>query len=189
MLIPHPKSATAALFALAYVLVIVFYNRKLIVVWASVAALLAFRLLSPKEAWYAVDWNIVMLYFGMLLVSEVFLMSKMPDYIATLIASRTKRVGVAMLALCAFTGALSIVLENVAVVLLVAPIALTIARRCELDPAPLFIGMAISANLQGAATLIGDPPSMLLAGHAGLTFNDFVINAGTLEAYLRRLAA
>ena len=111
----------------------------------------------------------------MLLVSEVFLHSKMPDYLATILTARAGRASGAMLLLCLFTGFLSIALENVAVVLLVAPIALSITRRCDLDPVPLFVGLAVSSNLQGAVTLIGDPPSMLLAGHAGLSFNDFLV--------------
>lgn len=146
--------------------------------WASVAVLLVSRNVTIREAWGAIDWNIVLLYFGMLLVSEVFLFSKMPDFVASLLASKAKRVSVAMLFICFFTGVLSIALENVAVVLLVAPIALSIAKRCELNAVPLFIGMAISANLQGAATLIGDPPSMLLAGDANLSFNDFIVFHG-----------
>jgi Na+/H+ antiporter NhaD/arsenite permease-like protein len=174
----NPKGATLAVFALAYALIVVFYEKKLFIVWASVAVLVLLKLVSLKDALAAIDWNIAMLYFGMLLVSEVFLVSKMPDWIATFFASRAKSVGMAMLLICVFTGLLSTVLENVAVVLLVAPIALSIAKRCEADPAPLFVGMAISANLQGAATLIGDPPSMLLAGHAKLVFNDFFIFNG-----------
>jgi len=78
-----------------------------------------------------------------------------------------------MLIICAVTGVLSIFLENVAVVLLMAPIALSVATKCKINPVPLFIGMALTSNLQGAATLIGDPPSMLLAGFAGMSFNDF----------------
>jgi Na+/H+ antiporter NhaD/arsenite permease-like protein len=73
---------------------------------------------------------------------------------------------------------LSAAIENVAVVLLVAPIAVSISRKCDINPVPLFIGMAISANLQGAATLIGDPPSMLLAGFARMSFNDFFFLEG-----------
>jgi Na+/H+ antiporter NhaD/arsenite permease-like protein len=166
------------IFLLTYIFIIVFYNKKLLIVWASVAVLLLSRNVTIKEAWRAIDWNIILLYFGMLLVSEVFLFSKMPDFVASLLASKAKRVSVAMLLICFFTGILSIALENVAVVLLVAPIGLSIAKRCEINAVPLFIGMAISANLQGAATLIGDPPSMLLAGYADLSFNDFIVFHG-----------
>lgn len=173
-----PKLLVLGLFFLAYLLIIVFYHHKMYVVWAAAAALVALGLLSAGGALRAIEWNVVLLYFGMLFVSEVFLYSRMPDYLATLLAGRAARTGTAMVILCLFTGLLSIALENVAVVLLVAPIAMSIARRCNFSPVPLFIGMAVSSNLQGAATLIGDPPSMLLAGFAGLSFNDFIVFDG-----------
>jgi Na+/H+ antiporter NhaD/arsenite permease-like protein len=121
---------------------------------------------------------VVLLYFGMLLVSEAFLFSRMPDFLATLLAGRAGRVSLALLLLCLFAAFLSTALENVAVVLLVAPVGLAIARKCEVSPVPLLIGLAVISNLQGAATLIGDPPSMLLAEFAGLSFNDFFILDG-----------
>lgn len=164
-----------AVFVAAYACIVAFYHRKTIVIWAAVALLVATGVLNPIEALQSVEWNVVLLYLGMLVVSDVFLHSRMPEYLATLLTSRTRSVGAAMLSICIFTGVLSMALENVAVVLLVAPVAMAIARSCKINPAPLFIGMAISSNLQGAATLIGDPPSMILAQFAGMSFNDFFI--------------
>ncbi|MEW5814352.1 MAG: SLC13 family permease [Spirochaetota bacterium] len=174
----NPKVISVFLFTATYLFIIFFYNKKIIFVWISVFILLLLGILNPKQALQAIDWNVILLYYGMLFVSEVFLFSKMPDYLATLFASRAKRMSAAMVIICAFTGFISIALENVAVVLLVAPIAMSISKKCDLNPIPLFIGMAVSSNLQGAATLIGDPPSMLLAGYAKLTFNDFFIFKG-----------
>jgi Na+/H+ antiporter NhaD/arsenite permease-like protein len=173
-----PKLFVAAVFLAAYVLLILLYRRKLVVVWAAVAVLLALRYLSPLQAWRSIEWNVVLLYFGMLFVSESFLFSRMPDFLATVVAGRAGRVSLALLALCVFAGLLSTALENVAVVLLVAPVGLAIARKCKVHPGPLLIGLAVISNLQGAATLIGDPPSMLLASFAGLSFNEFFILRG-----------
>jgi len=170
---PGREIAIIALFVVTYLLIIRFYHRKSYVVWGSVLILLLSAILTPLQALEAIDWNVILLYVGMLFVSEVFLWSKMPDYLATIVASKAKRVGIAMLAICFMSGLLSIFLENVAVVLLVAPVALSISKKCGINPVPLFIGIAISSNLQGAATLIGDPPSMLLAGFADMNFNDF----------------
>jgi Na+/H+ antiporter NhaD/arsenite permease-like protein len=177
------KLLVLSLFALTYLFIVIFYHHKMIVVWVGVALLMALRLigLGPmgfRDAAGAVEWNVILLYFGMLLVSEVFLYSRMPDYLATVLTRGANRVGGAMVLLCLFSGFLSIALENVAVVLLIAPVALAIARKCDVPPVPLFVGIAISSNLQGAATLIGDPPSMLLAGFARLGFNDFFIYQG-----------
>jgi Na+/H+ antiporter NhaD/arsenite permease-like protein len=178
VLTASPKLFVAAVFLIAYVLLILLYRHKLIVVWAAVALLLALRCLSPLQAWRSIEWNVVLLYFGMLFVSESFLYSRMPDFLATVVAGRAGRVRAALLLLCVFAGLLSTALENVAVVLLVAPVGLAIARKCEVSPGPLLIGLAVVSNLQGAATLIGDPPSMLLASFAGLNFNDFFILHG-----------
>jgi Na+/H+ antiporter NhaD/arsenite permease-like protein len=174
----NTKLIIIGIFILTYLFVIFLYNRKIIVVWAAVALLLALRLVTLREAWIAIEWNVLFLYFGMLFVSEVFLISKMPDYLATIVAGKARTTGIAMVIICGFTGFLSIMLENVAVVLLVAPIALAISKKANIHPVPLFIGMAVSSNLQGAATLIGDPPSMLLAGAAGFSFNDFFFYGG-----------
>ena len=162
----NAKLVAIIIFVLTYLFIIIFYHKKFLVVIISVLILLLSKSISARQALDSIDWNVMLIYFGMLFVGEVFLFSKMPDYLATLLASKTKRAAVAMLVVCAFTGFVSLFLENVAVVLLLAPIALSIAKKCEINPVPLFIGMAISSNLQGAGTLIGDPPSMLLAGFA-----------------------
>lgn len=172
------KFLVIGVFILTYILIILFYHRKFLIVWLSVAAPLLLGIETPKQALDAISWNVILLYFGMLFVGEVFLYSKMPDYLATLFASKTRSVAIAMVVICCFTGALSILLENVAVVLLVAPIAISISKKCDINPVPLFIGMAISSNLQGTATLIGDPPSMLLGSFANLNFNQFFFLQG-----------
>jgi Na+/H+ antiporter NhaD/arsenite permease-like protein len=172
------KFAAIGIFAFTYILIILFYHKKFLTVWIAVAALLLLSIETPKQALDAINWNVILLYYGMLFVGEVFLYSKMPDYLATLFAAKTKSVAVAMVVICCFTGFLSIFLENVAVVLLVAPIAISISKKCDINPVPLFIGMAISSNLQGTATLIGDPPSMLLGSFANMNFNDFFILHG-----------
>ncbi len=104
--------------------------------------------------------------------------SRVPNVLAAWISGRSPNVAVAMVALCALSGFLLIAIENVATVLVIAPICFVIAEKCRTSPVPLLIGVSVSSNLQGAATLIGDPPSILLASHAGMTFNDFFVYAG-----------
>jgi len=168
----------AIVFVITYGLIVAIYDWRTVTVWAAVVVLFVFRVIDLRGAIAAIDWNVVLLYFGMLFVSEAFLYSRMPDYLATHVVGRTGKVGAAMLLLCILTGLLSVALENVAVVLLMAPVALSISRSCNISPGPLFVGMAVSSNLQGAATLIGDPPSMLLAGFTGMSFNDFFVVNG-----------
>ncbi|NLX59534.1 MAG: TRAP transporter large permease subunit [Phycisphaerae bacterium] len=122
----------------------------------------------------AVDWNVMGIFVGVLVVAELFMRSGMPGHIADLVIRRCPSARVTLLALCALTGIISAFVENVATVLLIAPVALSITRRLGIRPVPFFIALAISSNLQSCATLIGDPPSMLLGSEAGLSFNDFI---------------
>jgi len=172
------KFLALAIFVITYILLILFYNKKSIIVWSSVFLILISGVLGLKQSLMSINLNVILLYFGMLFISELFLYSKMPDFLAGVFASKATKVWGAMIIICGITGVLSIFLENVAVVLLMAPIALSVAMKCKINPVPLFIGMALSSNLQGAATLIGDPPSMLLAGFAKMSFNDFFIIGG-----------
>jgi Na+/H+ antiporter NhaD/arsenite permease-like protein len=102
----------------------------------------------------------------------------MPAVLAEALVRHTRTMRGAILAVCALSGFLSMFVENVAVVLLVAPIALSLSEKLKINPVPLLICISASANLQGTATLIGDPPSMILAGYLKLTFNDFFVYHG-----------
>jgi Na+/H+ antiporter NhaD/arsenite permease-like protein len=172
------KFIALAVFIITYIFLILFYNKKSLIVWGAVLLILLTGALNFEQALKSINLNVILLYFGMLFISELFLYSKMPDYLAEIFASKASKIWGAMLIICGITGVLSIFLENVAVVLLMAPIALSVAAKCNINPVPLFIGMALSSNLQGAATLIGDPPSMLLAGFAKMSFNDFFFVSG-----------
>jgi len=120
-----------------------------------------------------VNWNVMGLFFGTLILAEMFLMSKVPAVIAEWLVDKMKTGMGAMLILCLLAGVISAFVENVAVVLLVAPVAFSVAERLKTSPVPLLIGIAISSNLQGTATMIGDPPSMILAGYMKMGFMDF----------------
>ncbi|MFQ5861736.1 MAG: SLC13 family permease [Candidatus Brocadiales bacterium] len=133
---------------------------------------------SPWEALTSINWNVMGIFVGTLVVAELFMLSKMPAYLAELLVNRAGNVCTAMLLVCCLTSVLSAFVENVATVLIVAPIALAIADRLAVCPSLFIISLAICSNLQGTATLIGDPPSMILAGWTGMTFNDFFFYQG-----------
>jgi Na+/H+ antiporter NhaD/arsenite permease-like protein len=124
-------------------------------------------------SWAAINWNVIGIFAGTLLVAEVLIYSRVPALCADVLIERSHSVGWAILWVCVFASAISTVAENVATVLIVAPIAMALARKLEVSAAPFIIGIAISSNLQGTATLIGDPPSMILAAHYRLNFNEF----------------
>lgn len=166
------------LFVAAYAGFVLFPSRKAAI--ALAAAVLAF-LLSPLPLpafLQGVNPNILGLVAGTLVLSDLFVLSRVPEVWADEIIDRSPNVGVAALGLCLATGAVSIVLENVAALLLLAPVAFSFARKARIDPIPLLVGMTLSSNLQGTATLIGDPPSMIMAGYERMTFNDFFFFRG-----------
>lgn len=160
-------------FIATYVLLIDGYYRRTAVVLFAAAFLLLVGVLTPLQALNAIDWNVMGIFFGMLVIADLFLASRMPAVLAAKLASRTKTVGAAVLGMCVLASALSAFLENVAVVLILAPIALALAQQLKTRATPFLIGIALSSNLQGTATLVGDPPSMILGTFANLTFNDF----------------
>jgi Na+/H+ antiporter NhaD/arsenite permease-like protein len=110
-----------------------------------------------------------------MLVSNLVAESGIAEYIAESIIIKTRSIKWSFLLLCIICGLLSMFLENVATLIIVAPVALQIAKKLNINPTKIVFALAVSSNLQGTATLIGDPPSMLLASATGMTFLDFFI--------------
>jgi len=179
---------TCVVFGLVYAWLVVSRHHRAKAIWIGIGVLFIVPLLmgqqsvlgfgdlfalNEKGGWASINWNVMGIFAGTLLVAEVFIYSGVPAYLADVLIVRSPNVGWAILAICAFASAISAVAENVATVLIVAPIALELARKLKVSAAPFIIGLAISSNLQGTATLIGDPPSMILAAHFQLNFNDF----------------
>lgn len=130
-----------------------------------------------------VSWNILMIYVGSLVIADLFIYSKVPAYLADKAVEKSPTLGIAIVAILVMTGLISAFVENVATVLLMAPIAIELTRRLKIDPTPFMIGLAIMANLQGTATLVGDPPSMIFASFAGYSFNDFFFYQGRVSIF------
>lgn len=166
------------LFGLTYAAIVVFKRHKTQVVWAAVAVAMALGLVSTRTIFGDINWNVMGIFAGTLVLSEYFILSRVPDAIASVLLRRTKTVGMAYLAVCVFASIVSIFVENVATVLIVAPIMIGLAKRINVSPVPGIIGIAIASNLQGTATLIGDPPSMILANYMHMNFNDFFFYGG-----------
>ena len=169
-----PKELVAlSIFILAYILFVILPHKRTIVAVASSLLLIILGALSMKEAFYAINWNVMGIFVGTLFVADIFMESRMPAYLAEIIVNKAKNTCWAILFICALTGFISAFVENVATVLIVAPIALSLAKKLKINPMNMLIAIAISSNLQGSATLIGDPPSMLLGGFAKMNFMDF----------------
>jgi len=166
------------IFLLSYLLFVLLPKKRTIIAVLGAGLLVLTQAVSLKEALSSINWNVMGIFVGTLIVADVFMKSRVPAYLAELIVNKAKNTAWAILLICALTGFISAFVENVASVLIVAPIALTLAKKLQLNPIKMMIALAISSNLQGAATLIGDPPSMLLGGFAQMTFGDFFFYKG-----------
>lgn len=156
-----------------------FLDKKRTLISVVVALLLLLLgAVSPKEALNAINWNVMGIFVGTLFVADIFIKSRVPTYIAEIIVDKAKNTAWAVLFICLLTGIISAFVENVATVLIVAPIALSLANKLKINPVNMMIAIAVSSNLQGTATLIGDPPSMLLGGFAKMNFMDFFFYKG-----------
>ncbi len=165
-------------FIVAYGLFIFLPTRRSLIAICAAVVLVMTRTVSPHEAFFGINWNVMGIFVGTLMAADVFIESRFPAWFAELIVNRAKNTAWAILFICAMTGFISAFVENVATVLIVAPIALSLAKKLNINPVNMMIGIAISSNLQGAATLIGDPPSMLLGGYTKMTFMDFFVYKG-----------
>ena len=130
-----------------------------------------------------INWNVLLIYLGSMIIAALFIYSKVPARIADSIVEHSKNTGLAMVAILAMTGIISIFVENVATVLVMAPIALALCKKIKINPTLFMIGLAVMSNLEGTATLVGDPPSMIFAGYAEYNFNDFFVHNGTLSVF------
>lgn len=163
----------------AYVCFVIFPQRRSWVACGAALVLVISGVLSPADAFLEkINWNVMGLFFGTLILAELFMQSRVPAVLAEWLVDKTSTGRGAMLALCALAGFISIFVENVAVVLLLAPVAFSVAEKVKASPVPLLIGLAVCSNLQGTATMIGDPPSMILAGYMKMSFLDFFVYHG-----------
>ena len=183
-------------FLTSYALFLTFPNQKWIVGMIASAVVIGtsffewnYAILEPMDALRNINYNVLLIFGFTLILADLFMESRVPEVMAGWITQHSSNAMVAMVLLCALSGFLSIAVENVATVLVIAPICFAVADKCKISPVPLLIGVSVSSNLQGAATLIGDPPSILLATHRyttpegvsifnGMTFNDFFIYDG-----------
>ncbi|MCI5754247.1 MAG: arsenic transporter [Clostridiales bacterium] len=166
------------LFVVTYILLLALPNHRHWVALGSAAVFLALRILPGSEILAALDFNVLLMIAGTMGLVSLFIESGMPALLADCLIARMPNVKWVAVALSLFAGFISAFVDNVATVLMIAPVAMAIAKRLELDPVPLVIAIAVSSNLQGAATLVGDTTSILLGGYADMDFLDFFVFHG-----------
>ena len=169
----NPMYIALGLFALTYILLLALPKYRCWVALASAVIFVVIGILPAGNVLGAIDFNVLMMIAGTMGLVSLFIESGMPALMADLLLDRTKNVRATIIALSLFAGIVSAFVDNVATVLMIAPVALSIAKKFDISPVPMIIAISVSSNLQGAATLVGDTTSILLGGYANMDFMDF----------------
>jgi Na+/H+ antiporter NhaD/arsenite permease-like protein len=168
-------------FVIAYILIASDRINKTLVALCGGAIVLALGIVGADDAFFShetgIDWNVIFLLFGMMIIVGVLRQTGVFEYIAIWAAKRANgsplRIMILLVLVTAFASAL---LDNVTTVLLIAPVTLLVCERLEINPVPFLIAEVLASNIGGASTLVGDPPNIIIASRAGLTFNDFLVH-------------
>lgn len=186
-IVSHPFEMNAAfwtatsIFIVAYTVIVSEKVHKTVVAICGAALMITLKILDQHEAFhleeFGVDWNVIFLLIGMMTIINLMRPTGIFEYIAI----KSAKVGKGepmriMIVFAVVTAVLSALLDNVTTVLLLAPVTLLIADALDIDPIPFLIVEALASNIGGTATLIGDPPNIMIASKAKLDFMDFIIN-------------
>lgn len=177
------KITALIIFIITYILLLSLPKYRAYVALGMAGLMIVVGIMPINKVFYAIDWNVLMMIAGTMGIVYLFIESKMPALLADLIILKTPNVKWAIISLSLFAGIISAFIDNVATVLMIAPIALTISKKLDISPVPSIIAIAISSNLQGAATLVGDTTSILLGGYANMDFLDFFVFKGKMGMF------
>ncbi|MBQ9047525.1 MAG: arsenic transporter [Solobacterium sp.] len=161
------------LFAVMYVLLLALPKYRYITALCTAVLFMVLGILNPANALGAINWNVIMMLAGTMMIVELFIESGMPARMSEKLLQIVPNVQWAVVVLSLFAGIISAFVDNVATVLMVAPVGLAAARKIGTNPIPVIISIAVSSNLQGAATLVSDTTSILFGSYANMSFNDF----------------
>ncbi|MBQ6810910.1 MAG: arsenic transporter [Firmicutes bacterium] len=139
----------------------------------SAALFVIIGILPLGKVFPSIDWNVIMMIAGTMGTVSLFIESKMPALMSDVLIAKMPNVKWVNVILALFAGIVSAFVDNVATVLMIAPVALVIAKKLNISPVSSIIAISVSSNLQGAATLVGDTTSIMLAGFADMDFLDF----------------
>ncbi|HUX22240.1 MAG TPA: ArsB/NhaD family transporter [Spirochaetia bacterium] len=166
-----------AIFLVVYVAISIELVNKTVAALAGAALFMIFHIVGEERAFGFVDWNVIFLLFGMMVIVGITKQSGVFQFVAIRMAKvargRPLRI---MLLLSLITALFSSLLDNVTTILIVSPVTIMIAVELEISPVPLLISEAIASNVGGTATLVGDPPNIMIGSAAHFTFIDFLTN-------------
>jgi len=173
--------ASIIVFTIVYVLIATERINRVVAALAGAGVILAIGVVGSDDAFFSketgIDWNVIFLLFGMMVIVGVLRQTGVFEYVAIWATKKAKgRPFRVMTLLCLITAVASAGLDNVTTVLLIAPVTLLVCEKIGVRPVPFLIAEALASNIGGTATLVGDPPNLIVASRSGLGFNDFLIN-------------
>lgn len=171
------------IFVLMYIGMLAFSKYRVWFALGGAVAMIVCGVLSVTKIPSAINWNVIMMIAGTMGIVSLFIETGMPARLADLMLKKMPNACWAIIALSVFSGVVSAFVDNVATVLMVAPVGLAICKKLKINPVPVIIAIAVSSNLQGAATLVGDTTSILLGGYADMSFIDFIFWQGKFSIF------
>ncbi len=165
--------AAISIFAVAYILMLVFSKYRPYIALGTALIFIITGMLPLEKIMDAIDFNVLLMIAGTMGIVALFIESRMPELLADLIMEKVPNVKWAAIAMALFAGIISAFVDNVATVLMIAPVALEICKKLKTSPVPFIIAIAVSSNLQGAATLVGDTTAIMLGSALNMSFMDF----------------
>ena len=161
------------LFVLMYVLMIALPKHRPLYAVGTALVYLVSGVLPIGRLPGAINWNVLMMIAGTMILVDYFIESKMPNRLADILLEKSKNVMWVTIFMSLFSGVISAFIDNVATVLMVAPVGMAVCRKLKINPVGMILSIAVSSNLQGAATLVGDTTSIMLGDYAGMNFMNF----------------
>ena len=171
------------IFVLMYIGMLAFSKYRVYFAIGGAILMVALGVLPINDVLTAINWNVIMMIAGTMGLVSLFIETGMPSRLADLLLMKMPNACWAIISLAAFSGIVSAFVDNVATVLMVAPVGLAICKKLGINPVPVIISIAVSSNLQGAATLVGDTTSILLGGYANMSFVDFIFWQGKFSIF------
>ena len=177
------KILTIILFLTMYVLMTIFMKRRIWIVLAAALIFIATGILPLAAIPSAINWNVLLMIGGTMVLVDFFIESRMPNLIADWLLDKARNVMWVIIYMSLFAGFISAFVDNVATVLMVAPVGIAVCRKLKISPVPMILSIAVSSNLQGAATLVGDTTSIMLGAYAKMDFMSFFWMEGRLGIF------
>ena len=173
---PQTAKLTALIIFIAtYAGMIIFSKKRPYIALCAAIVFIILGIVPISGVVSSINWNVLMMLAGTMGTVALFIDSRMPNLMADKLLGITPNIMWAAVVLSLFAGVVSAFIDNVATVLMIAPVGIAIAKRLGISPVPLLISISVSSNLQGAATLVGDTTSIMLGGYAGMDFADFFV--------------